>query len=377
MSRDTFAGKLSTPFSLNRYTYAHDNPIRYWDPTGRCVGDVAVFCSNAQQRQAALATLGVANEFGPTKAKAGLGRLRDQVYVPAKVTGNKSSRPSVTTPASSENTESITINLVNSIPGGCIEQLWDTCINPSGQTGLVSFGELSPVTVVSGVDVKMLESFVNMMQVGDPDAWRPIDLNSYKLAALVFGEAVSSGQVVPNRNAPGYHLASCEGDGWCDVYWHKSIFSELFGYRSTVLDDAVDQHVLLSASLLKWPKPTASVAPGSLVEELAAAGIKHDPANIVRIARDGSGRVVFLETGNSRAGLAHIVGEHADDFAARGVTVNQIPGLVTDAASQGRIVGYQGTGTGRPIYEIVFDGTTQRVAVTVGDNGFIVGANPG
>ena len=36
-SRDTWPGNLNTPISLNRYTYAHNNPIRYWDPTGRCV----------------------------------------------------------------------------------------------------------------------------------------------------------------------------------------------------------------------------------------------------------------------------------------------------------------------------------------------------
>ena len=34
-SRDTYAGKLQTPFSLNRYTYGLNNPTRYWDPTGR------------------------------------------------------------------------------------------------------------------------------------------------------------------------------------------------------------------------------------------------------------------------------------------------------------------------------------------------------
>jgi hypothetical protein len=33
-SRDTFAGHLNTPVSLNRHTYAGNNPIRYWDPTG-------------------------------------------------------------------------------------------------------------------------------------------------------------------------------------------------------------------------------------------------------------------------------------------------------------------------------------------------------
>jgi RHS repeat-associated protein len=34
-SRDSYAGKLQTPLSLNRYTYALNNPTRYWNPTGR------------------------------------------------------------------------------------------------------------------------------------------------------------------------------------------------------------------------------------------------------------------------------------------------------------------------------------------------------
>ncbi|MCP3880240.1 MAG: RHS repeat-associated core domain-containing protein, partial [Sulfitobacter sp.] len=34
LTRDTYAGQLQTPFTLNRYTYANNNPNRYWDPTG-------------------------------------------------------------------------------------------------------------------------------------------------------------------------------------------------------------------------------------------------------------------------------------------------------------------------------------------------------
>jgi hypothetical protein len=35
LSRDTVFGELSTPMSLNRYTYAYASPLDYWDPDGR------------------------------------------------------------------------------------------------------------------------------------------------------------------------------------------------------------------------------------------------------------------------------------------------------------------------------------------------------
>ncbi|WP_166654442.1 hypothetical protein [Rahnella sp. BIGb0236] len=45
------------------------------------------------------------------------------------------------------------------------------------------------------------------------------------------------------------------------------------------------------------------------------------------------------------------------------------------AVTDGKIVVYQGTGTGRPIYETVINGKRYNIAVTVGNNGYIVGAN--
>ena len=47
-SRDTYAGNLNTPVSLNRYTYAGNNPIRYWDPTGFCFEGLGESCDPAQ-----------------------------------------------------------------------------------------------------------------------------------------------------------------------------------------------------------------------------------------------------------------------------------------------------------------------------------------
>lgn len=42
------------------------------------------------------------------------------------------------------------------------------------------------------------------------------------------------------------------------------------------------------------------------------------------------------------------------------------------ALKEAKIIGYQ---RDRPIYEIVYKGKKQTVAITVGDNGYVVGAN--
>jgi len=117
-------------------------------------------------------------------------------------------------------------------------------------------------------------------------------------------------------------------------------------------------------------------AKASLLKEMTSQGIKYTPDNIVQVAKNADGKIVFLETGNSKAGLQHIIGEHAKDFANIGVSEAQIPSVVMKAVSEGKVVGYQGKGTGRPIYETVINGETHRLAITVSSNGFMVGANP-
>ena len=67
---------------------------------------------------------------------------------------------------------------------------------------------------------------------------------------------------------------------------------------------------------------------------------------------------------------------HGVDFERRGISREQIPKAVIDAVKSGVPVGVQGRKPGRPIYEVDINGTKQRIAVTVGSNGFVVGANP-
>ena len=114
----------------------------------------------------------------------------------------------------------------------------------------------------------------------------------------------------------------------------------------------------------------------SLIKRLIAQGIKINPDKLVWIIKTASGRIVWLEEGTQKAGLAHILYRHAADFANKGINVADIPALIAKAIKVGKIVGYQGQGVGRPIYEVFFNGKIIRVAITIGANGFVVGANP-
>lgn len=114
-----------------------------------------------------------------------------------------------------------------------------------------------------------------------------------------------------------------------------------------------------------------------LISELDAKGIKYTKADIVFIVKDKKGRIVWLEKGNTKAGLQHILDAHEKDFSNKGISKNEIPYLLLKALSEGKDTGkIQGRFPGRPIYEVKFHGNVFSVAITVSSNGFIVGANP-
>lgn len=46
------------------------------------------------------------------------------------------------------------------------------------------------------------------------------------------------------------------------------------------------------------------------------------------------------------------------------------------AVTTGTFLMYQGTVQPRHVYEVIFNGQRQYIAVSVSDNGYIVGANP-
>lgn len=137
-----------------------------------------------------------------------------------------------------------------------------------------------------------------------------------------------------------------------------------------------EQNNCLTNSSDEVPNLSAQRA-ADLIAELQQAGIKHTPKNIVWITKLPEGKIVFLETGNSKAGLQHILDNHAVDFVNKGIPCDQIPDAVLAAVTKGIIVGYLGTvREPRPIYQVNFQNQNLYIAVTVSKNGFIVGANP-
>ncbi len=99
-----------------------------------------------------------------------------------------------------------------------------------------------------------------------------------------------------------------------------------------------------------------------------------DPADVVAWGRDLEGQLVWLAKGNSVAGLVHILDRHQGHFATVGITAEELPNFLILALHQGEQVGVQGRD--RAVYRVRYREQDWYVAISVGDNGFILGANP-
>lgn len=114
-----------------------------------------------------------------------------------------------------------------------------------------------------------------------------------------------------------------------------------------------------------------------LIKQLEESGIKVSKEDVLKIKKlSKEQKIVWLEKGTEKAGFEHILLEHGEQFTKQGISIAEIPDFLINALEKGEIVGYQGRGKGRPIYEFIYNGEKRRVAITVGNNGFIVGANP-
>lgn len=123
----------------------------------------------------------------------------------------------------------------------------------------------------------------------------------------------------------------------------------------------------------------------TLIAELEKKGIKFTKQDIVFITKDGTGQTVWLEKGNSSAGLEHILNGdgkspgHAADFEkAFGIQRANIPSFLKNVISNGRVVSNTlKLVNGRQGYERIYYYDGKHYVLTgIGTNGFLVSAYP-
>ncbi|MFE6691864.1 virulence factor [Streptomyces sp. NPDC057743] len=156
----------------------------------------------------------------------------------------------------------------------------------------------------------------------------------------------------------------------------KKIYGEKGAAQVGDATSAAGLGLRIAAGVAERAKIHRSAVDSKLLERLTGAGVKFDKTNTIWIAEFSKPGVplAWLEKGDVNRGLVHIVFRHAGEFATAGVRVEDIPALVKTALTEGTRVGTQGASRG--IYEVTFQGKTQRLAISVGDNGYVIGANP-
>ena len=119
--------------------------------------------------------------------------------------------------------------------------------------------------------------------------------------------------------------------------------------------------------------------------KLAAAGrVKMTVKNIIRIWQVDMRRIpglkkqfLWVEDNMTNVGYQHML-DHANEFQKIVITTDQLP-EVAEAATKIGIFGFlqskRGSETDRPVFALNFYGKPLAVAVSVGDNGFVIGMN--
>lgn len=120
-----------------------------------------------------------------------------------------------------------------------------------------------------------------------------------------------------------------------------------------------------------WEKWSAEIRLNpDLLDELASSGVKYNPDDVIMVTKNVEGKLMWLEKGNSKAGLEHILAGHEEHFANKGI--KDIPDFLQYLLNTEPLkIGSNKRGF---FAEYVFANNKYRVAY--GTNGFIVSFYP-
>ena len=342
LTEDSYLGNQTEPLTLNRYNYCVSSYLNYTDPSGnstendvdRILREYPILSN--QKSEQAIAVESFVNGVLGSAAKVIIDKPT-AAYMPGMAMEELYG-------GQYRFNERAYNNYVN-LPETLIEALSKDATNKTAYYAGRCTGDVV-ITVVGGVE--FVYGLITTISGGGESA-----------AALATGIGIAAEPVTIAVTAEGVVTVV---DGVNTIHYGITAFKK----------DADKGKEAKEAD----SKAAESGLNSNLLDELANSGVKYNPEDIVAITKTADGKLVWLENGTDTAGLNHIITEHADDFLNKGITQEQIPDYVMNALENGKIVGYQGRGTGRPIYEFTYNGEIHKVAITVGNNGFIVGANP-
>ena len=93
---------------------------------------------------------------------------------------------------------------------------------------------------------------------------------------------------------------------------NAKIIGEIIGVETGFMDDVV------------------KYKPKNLMDELANSGVKYNVDDVILVVKTPKDNLIWLEQGNIKSGLTHILEMYVDDFVARGIDVNDIPKLLKE-----------------------------------------------
>lgn len=119
-----------------------------------------------------------------------------------------------------------------------------------------------------------------------------------------------------------------------------------------------------------------SLKPEHLMEKLRNSGVKFIEKEVVMVTETRKGELVWLELGNYKSGLQHILDRHEVHIHSKfGISHNDIPNFIKDVFQNGVELSSRLKNTG---YEKVYEYKGEEIVITgIGTNGYIVSVYPG
>ena len=73
---------------------------------------------------------------------------------------------------------------------------------------------------------------------------------------------------------------------------------------------------------------------GEFIQELKDKGVKFTEEDLIWVFKNKEDKIIFLEKGNAKAGLQHILEKHKEEFLNKGINESEIPNIYYGGAEK-------------------------------------------